>query len=47
MLKNGHRNMKFGMNVVCTMRNKKIQNNRPYLENFPKFKKFPNFQKFP
>ena len=33
MLKNGPRNMKFGTNVVCTRRNKKKLNNRPYFEN--------------
>ena len=33
MVKNGPRIMKFGTNVVCTVRNKNKYNNRPYLEN--------------
>ena len=33
MVKNGPRNMKFGTNVVGTIRNKKKSNNWPYLEN--------------
>ena len=32
VVKNGPRNMKFGTNVVCTIRNKKKLNNRLYLE---------------
>ena len=33
MVKNGHRNMKFGKNVVCMIRNKKNYKNRTYFEN--------------
>ena len=33
MVKNGPRNMKFGTNVVCTVRNKNKYNKRSYLEN--------------
>ena len=33
MVKNGHKNMKFGKNVVCTIENTKKLNIRPYLEN--------------
>ena len=33
MVKNGPRNMKFGTNVVCTVRNKNKYNKRSYLKN--------------